>query len=235
MVKPRISETDHGITGEITTRMYDVMMRKMRDKGWIETNLILNQGISSGLALEIGPGPGYLGLEWLKRTQGTQLQGLEISEDMIALACKNAVEYGLSDRVKYYIGDAQQMPFKDGAFDAVFTNGSLHEWSNPVFILNEIARVVKPGGKYLISDLRRDMNPAIKGFLWLTVEPKEMRLGLISSLNASYTIAEIREMLLLTKLQDWQVSQNPFGIVISRQKAIKWQVTGINTAGLNYP
>lgn len=220
MVKPRISETDHGITGEITTRMYDVMMRNMRDKGWIETNLILNQGISSGLALEIGPGPGYLGLEWLKRTQGTQLQGLEISEDMIALACKNAAEYGLSDRIKYYKGDAQQMPFKDEYFDAVFTNGSLHEWSNPESIFNEIERVIKPGGKYLISDLRRDMNPAIKGLLWLTLKPKEMRPGLMSSLDASYTIAEIRTILERSKLQDWQVDQNPFGIVISGQKAI---------------
>ncbi|RPJ63325.1 MAG: class I SAM-dependent methyltransferase [Dehalococcoidia bacterium] len=218
MVKPRIVETDHGITGEITTRMYDVMMRNMRDKGWIETNLILGEEISSGLALEIGPGPGYRGLEWLKRTKGTHLEGLEISEDMIALARKNAVEYGLSGRVKYYKGDAQQMPFKDGYFDAVFTNGSLHEWSNPQSIFNEIVRVIKPGGKYLISDLRRDMNPAIKGFLWLTVKPKEMRPGLMSSLDASYTISEISAILTRTKLQDWKVSQNPFGIVVSGRK-----------------
>lgn len=166
MVKPRISETDHGITSEFDTQMYDAMMRNMRDKGWIETDLILKEEITSGLALEIGPGPGYLGLEWLKKTKGTQLEGLEISEDMIKVARNNASEYVLSDRVKYHQGDAQQLPFSDCAFDAVFTNGSLHEWSNPEAIFNEIGRVVKPGGKYLISDLRRDMNPAIKGFLF---------------------------------------------------------------------
>jgi ubiquinone/menaquinone biosynthesis C-methylase UbiE len=219
MVKPRIVETDQGITGEFNTQMYNIMMRTMRDRGWIETNLILNEGIVTGLALEIGPGPGYLGLEWLKRTDGTQLKGLEISSDMIALASKNATEYNLSHRVKYYQGDAQQMPFKDGDFDAVFSNGSLHEWANPAAILNEIDRVVKPGGKYLISDLRRDMNPLIKWFLWLTVKPKGMRPGLITSLNASYTMAEIREILTNTKLNGWQVNQNPFGIVISGQKA----------------
>ena len=219
MVKPRIVETDQGITGEFSTQMYNIMMRTMRDRGWIETNLILNEGIITGLALEIGPGPGYLGLEWLKRTDGTQLKGLEISSDMIALASKNATEYHLSHRVTYYLGDAQQMPFKDGDFDAVFTNGSLHEWANPVAILNEIDRVVKPGGKYLISDLRRDMNPLIKWFLWLTVKPKGMRPGLITSLNAAYTMAEIREILTNTKLNGWQVNQNPFGIVISGQKA----------------
>ena len=139
MVKPRIAETDSGITGEFNTQMYDTMMRNMRDKGWIETNLILKEGISSGLALEIGPGPGYLGLEWLKKTDLTRLKGLEISDDMIALARKNATEYGLSERAEYYHGDAAKMPFEDGHFDAVFTNGSLHEWAHPDNIFNEIA------------------------------------------------------------------------------------------------
>ena len=76
-------ETDEGIQGEFTVELYDQMMRRFRDKGWLETNLILKQGISSGFALEVGPGPGYLGLEWLKRTQGTLLKGLDISADMI--------------------------------------------------------------------------------------------------------------------------------------------------------
>ena len=79
MVKPRIVETDQGIQGKFDVRIYDSMMRRMRDKGWIETSLILKVGIRHGLALEVGPGPGYLGLEWLKKTVGTNLRALEIS------------------------------------------------------------------------------------------------------------------------------------------------------------
>ena len=114
---------------------------------------------------------------------------------MIALARKNTAEYRLSDRVEYYQGDAKKMPFENGHFDAVFTNGSLHEWAHPDMIFNEIARVLKPGGKYVISDLRRDMIVPIRWFLWLTVKPKEMRPGLITSINASYTLPEIKELL----------------------------------------
>jgi ubiquinone/menaquinone biosynthesis C-methylase UbiE len=218
MPKPRVSETDSGITGEFNTQMYDIMMRNMRDKGWIETNLILKEGISSGLALEIGPGPGYLGLEWLKKTNGTHLKGLEISEDMITLARKNAAEYGLSGRVEFYQGDAQKMPFEDNHFDAVFTNGSLHEWAHPENIFNEIARVIKPGGRFIISDLRRDIIVPIKWFLWLTVKPSGMRPGLLTSINATYVLPEIEAMLAKTNLQGWNAKKNILGIVITGQK-----------------
>jgi ubiquinone/menaquinone biosynthesis C-methylase UbiE len=218
MVKPRVIETDEGITGEFNTQNYDLMMRNMRDRGWIETNLIIKEGINSGLALEIGPGPGYLGLEWLKKTKGTRLKGLEISDDMIAIARKNAHEYGLTDRAEYFKGDAAKMPFEDRHFDAVFTNGSLHEWAHPEDILDEIDRVVKPGGIYVISDLRRDMIAPIKWFLWITVKPKEMRPGLITSINASYTRSEIEALLARTKLRGWNVNRNLLGIVITGRK-----------------
>jgi ubiquinone/menaquinone biosynthesis C-methylase UbiE len=190
----------------------------MRNRGWLETGLIIKEGITTVLALEVGPGPGYLGLEWLKKTAGTRLNGLDISEDMLALARKNAAEYGLSDRVKYIAGDARKMPFEDGHFDAVFTNGSLHEWAHPEEILNEIMRVLKPGGKYVISDLRRDIIAPIKWFLWMMTGPKEMHHGLITSLNASYTLPEVETMLSRTNLQGCRVSKNPLGIVISGKK-----------------
>lgn len=218
MVDPRIPETDHGITGELNAQAYDAMMRRMRDKGWLETKLIIRAGISSGLALEVGPGPGYLGLEWLKSTNETTLKGLDISDDMIALAQRNARDYGLTERVQYVKGDARKMPFDDEYFDAVFTNGSLHEWAHPEDILSEIARVLKTGGRYCISDLRRDMNPLIKGFLWLVTGPKEIRPGLVTSIKSSYTPAECEALLSRTQLRGWNIVSNLLGVVISGQK-----------------
>ena len=220
MVKPRISETDSGITGELETQAYDKMMRRMRDKGWLETKSIMQAGISSGIAFEVGPGPGYLGLEWLKNTDGTTLKGLDISEDMIAIAERNAAEYDLEDRVTYVQGDACVMPFEDDYFDGVFTNGSLHEWAHPEAIINEIARVLKPGGNYCISDLRRDMSSFIKWFMWFGTRPKEIRPGLLTSIQASYIVPEIESMLSKTQLKGWRVKGNIMGLVISGQKPL---------------
>ena len=117
MVKPRVNETDEGIQEEFTVEVYDQMLRKLRDKGWMETDQIIKSGIDKGLALEVGPGPGYLGLEWLNKTDKTKLIGMEISPAMIKMATKNSKEYNFSKRVKYVKGDAQKMPFENNYFD----------------------------------------------------------------------------------------------------------------------
>ncbi|MBL7175951.1 MAG: class I SAM-dependent methyltransferase [Desulfobacteraceae bacterium] len=218
MTRPRVTETDQGIQGEFTVNLYDQMQRRLRDKGWIETKDIIKSGITKGLALEIGPGPGYLGLEWLKNTQGTTLKGLDISADMISIAERKAEEYGLSERVEYVHSSGEKMPFDDEKFDAVFTNGSLHEWSDPENTFNEIWRVLKKGGRVFISDLRRDMFFFIKWFLWINTKPKEIRPGLITSINAAYTPHELRELIKGTKLESCIVSGNPIGLKLTGVK-----------------
>jgi ubiquinone/menaquinone biosynthesis C-methylase UbiE len=219
MARARIEETREGIQDGITAMHYDRMLRTLRDRGWMETQGIIRSGILSGTALEIGPGPGYLGLEWLKATDGTRLVGLEISPEMIALARRNAEEYGLADRVEYLPGDAHRLPFGDGSFDAVFSNGSLHEWAHPEEVFAEIHRVLKPGGRFFVSDLRRDMCRPLEWFLWLATRPTEMRRGLLSSIRAAYVPEEARRLPGASPLADVPVKANPLGLEISGQRA----------------
>ena len=133
---------------------------------------------------------------------------------MIEMARCNAEEYGLSERVKYIQGNAGKMPFEDNLFDAVFTNDSLHEWSKPKDIFNEIWRVLKCGGKIFISDLRRDMFFWVKWFLWIVTKPKEIRPGLITSINAAYTPDELRELIRETALTSCKVKSNLMGFTL---------------------
>jgi len=219
MVKPRVHETTEGILGEFNVEAYDRMLQSLRDRGWMETGLVIKSGIQTGHALEIGPGPGYLGLEWLKKTVETRLTGVDISPDMISRARNNAEVYGLADRVEYVLADARRLPFDRNQFDGAFSNGSLHEWDRPEEILREIVRVLRPGGSLVLSDLRRDMLLPVKWFLWMATKPKTMRQGLLTSIASSYTPREVRELLADAGFSGrWQVSGNPLGVVVRATK-----------------
>jgi ubiquinone/menaquinone biosynthesis C-methylase UbiE len=213
MTKPRVHETDQGITGEFNVEAYDQMLRTLRDRGWMETDQVIGSGIRSGRALEIGPGPGYLGLEWLKKTEGTRLTGVDISPDMIARAKTNAEAYGFSTRAEYVLSDARHLPFEEATFDGAFSNGSLHEWATPQEIMREMFRVLKPGGRLFLSDMRRDMSFPVKWFLWLGTKPKAIRSGLLSSIRSSYTLAELEALVAASGLQG-EVKRNPIGCVV---------------------
>ncbi len=217
MIKPRVVETDKGIQG-FDVEIFDRMARRLRDKSWQQTGLIIKAGINSGLVLEVGSGPGYVGLEWLKKTEGTQLKGLDISPDMVKVARRNANEYGFEKRVEYVISSADKMPFSDNAFDGVFSTSSLHEWSRPEIVFNEIYRVLKPSGKFCVTDLRRDMSPFIKFLMKLLTKPKEIKPGLVSSINASYTASEIEQILIKTNLKSFTIKNDPIGLCITGKK-----------------
>ena len=120
MTKPRVPETNEGIQDALDVAVFDRFAQGMRDKGWNNVDTIIAAGVCAGDVLEIGPGPGYVGLEWLKACPEGRLTALEISPEMIAMATKNAAGYGFSSRVQYAEGNALEMPFSDDSFDAVF-------------------------------------------------------------------------------------------------------------------
>lgn len=218
MNKTRVRETDHGITGEFNVEIFDRFQRNFRDRGILATDRIIRSGINQGFVLEIGPGPGYLGLEWLLKTGNSRLTGLEISEDMIRVAEQNSREYGMEDRTLYVCGRVEKMPFEEDSFDAVFSNGSLHEWSDPTAGLKEIHRVLTPGGRFFISDLRRDVPFLSKWFMYSLCKPREIRPGFLTSVRAAYTRNEILELIAGVNFAGTSVSQNPFGLQLTGQK-----------------
>ena len=216
MMKTRVIETNEGIQNEVTVEMFDQFARGMRDKGWNGVDNMIASGIWGGDILEIGPGPGFVGLELAKRLKPKSFTGCEISPAMIRFAEKNVREYQISAR--YVQGNCMKLPFEADSFDSVISNGSLHEWENPILAFNEIHRVLRPQGRFCITDLRRDVHILKKMMVYFSTSPKEMRPGFLSSLNAAYTVSEITELLRHSALKGASVTNDFFGLCIAGEK-----------------
>lgn len=112
--------------------------------------------------LEVGCGTGHL-LAAL-RARGLSLTGVDISGAMLAGAAER-----LGDYVALYRAPAEQLPFGDGAFNAVVTASSLHYWRAPERGLAEIARVLVVGGVLVVTDWCRESwrMRLMDRYLWL--------------------------------------------------------------------
>jgi ubiquinone/menaquinone biosynthesis C-methylase UbiE len=153
------------------------------------------QAIQTGRVLEIGPGPGFIAIEIAKLLPETHVVGLDLSKTMIDIATGNARKHGVSGRVVFREGDASQMPFGEASFDFVISSGSLHHWEQPTRILREVHRVLKPGCRALISDLRSDAPQDEVQELASQIDSRFMRWGLRHSLGESYTVEEAQQLL----------------------------------------
>lgn len=124
---------------------------------------------AEGRLLDIGTGPAWLLLRLCAASPRFRLVGLDASEPMVDKARQNVAAAGLSHVIEIKAGNVIDMPFTDGTFDTVVSTGSIHHWKEPVRGLNEVYRVLKPGGYALMYDLVSDtpehvMKQAVREF-----------------------------------------------------------------------
>jgi SAM-dependent methyltransferase len=124
----------------------------------------LLRGIASNVAaatptgsrvLDVGCGPAHLSIR-MAGDHHIDVTGLDLDPAMVARARANAAASSVhGPQPSFVVGDVAALPFEDASFDFVVSTFSMHHWSDPVAGLNEIARVLRPGGKALIWDLKR--------------------------------------------------------------------------------
>lgn len=107
--------------------------------------------------LEVAPGPGYFAVE-LAKLGNFHITALDISKTFIEIATANARQAGVT--VNFQLGNASAMPFADNSFDLIYCSAAFKNFTEPVQALNEMCRVLRPGGQALIRDLRKDVSLA---------------------------------------------------------------------------
>lgn len=103
----------------------------------------------SARVLDLGCGTGKLLARLATHFPQLQGTGLDFSEKMLANA-RSGNRYG--DRITYVRGRVESLPFEGEQFDAVFSTISFLHYPQPQTVLLEIARVLRPGGRFYLVD-----------------------------------------------------------------------------------
>ena len=116
-----------------------------------EREFILNAAMPlCGKILEIGTGKGHFALALAKK--GFRFTSLDISPAEQEIARLNLAFFGLEKQVDFVIADAGKTDFPDAAFEVVFSVNVFHHLKNPQAVLGEVARILRTGGKIVLSD-----------------------------------------------------------------------------------
>jgi ubiquinone/menaquinone biosynthesis C-methylase UbiE len=102
--------------------------------------------------LEIGCGMGYDSLEFLKR--GVKVIATDLTPNAVEIARRHFEVEGVhAEEIR--TANALDLPFADNTFDAVWSNGVLHATGDTERAIQEARRVLKPGGRAIISHFYR--------------------------------------------------------------------------------
>ncbi len=129
---------------------------------------------AAGRILDVACGPGVVTAAVARRAD--TVVGLDATEAMLGKAA--ARTSGLPN-VSLKVGDAENLPFADGEFDAVVTRLSLHHFDRPGRALSEMARVLRPGGRAVIVDVSSDDDPeksALQNAIETLRDPSHVRM-----------------------------------------------------------
>lgn len=99
--------------------------------------------------LDVGCGGGFTIRQLLKRSKDAQVYGIDISEESVTKARQVNAEV-LDKQVYVTQGSAEQLPYNDEMFDLVTAVETVYFWPNLPDCLQEVRRVLKPGGKFAI-------------------------------------------------------------------------------------
>lgn len=123
---------DESFDGKFVKPMYEHILRRLKKE---ERARILDVGCGTGNVLK----------ELVNGSR--QLYGVDLSEKMVEIAKER-----LKDNAVIEAADAKELPFENASFDILLCNASFHHYPQPKAVLEEMGRVLRPGGILLIGE-----------------------------------------------------------------------------------
>jgi ubiquinone/menaquinone biosynthesis C-methylase UbiE len=171
---------------------------------WKKQAAQLTAGLPAGAdILEVAPGPGYFSLEMAKLGR-FHVTGLDISHTFVEIARGNSRKAGLP--VDFREGDASIMPFADQSFDFIICQAAFKNFSRPDAVLNEMYRVLRPGGTAVIQDMNRDTSSAA-----IREEVRHMEIGPWNAFMTRRSLGMLRRRAYSVKQFETLAQESAFG------------------------
>ncbi len=116
-------------------------------------------GLAIGdLVVDVGTGPGRVPRLLYRLRPDLQVEGIDVSAEMIhaarTTAAREGVEVQESGVLRYSVADVARLPHPDQSVALVVSSLSLHHWPDPETGIAEIRRVLRPGGKAWLYDVK---------------------------------------------------------------------------------
>lgn len=135
---------------------YDKLNRLLSlgfDKGWRKKGIAYLQPFAPQIILDIATGTGDLAIAMRKRLNARQVIGADISEGMMSIGKEKAREAGFEDSVLFEQQDCLSLTYPDNRFDAVTAAFGVRNYEHIEQGIQEMYRVLKPGGHVMILEL----------------------------------------------------------------------------------
>lgn len=202
-------------------RIYDfgVLLRKRLKRHFERVSFeALDTGRKKGRILDLGTSFGLCGMEIAKQNQDFEITSLQESKKFTEISRKFANEDLV--RMDWKVGKPEEIPFEDESFDIVISAFDLHSWDEPLKVLKEIDRVLKPRGVVILLDVRKDR-------WWFFYLPSLFYTWFIAgywlfrrvkfAFKSSYKPNEIEKLVQHLKLKNWEVRGGSYYFLLRKQ------------------
>jgi ubiquinone/menaquinone biosynthesis C-methylase UbiE len=139
-----------GLRAKSAAWWFNSQARIRAERGTLET--IKSKVNKDDTVLDLGAGTGYFTLAVAPMLETGKVIALDLSPEMLGSLIRSARKKRLTGRIEMVVGDATRTGLPDSSVDLIMSGNLLHELPNPEAAVQEMARVLRPGGRVVIHD-----------------------------------------------------------------------------------
>lgn len=147
---------------------------------------------------DAGTGTALIPLELMSRGLRASLTASDLAEQMLIVGRDNVRVAGLTDSIRLVLADCKRLADSDATYHVVMSNSIVHHIPEPLAVLRELNRVLKPGGLLFVRDLMRPTDLPALDHLVMTYASEanaHQRQMFRDSLHAALTVVEVGDLL----------------------------------------